>query len=272
MNNIAQKKNDVLHIFANLTRYPPIQDVVHGESQRSICNHHCCSKSHENGSLSHIVFPKGDNKKKEDIRRSLVGINNDEKTTMNNKPVLMSSSSSYNSITFLKSSNANKLVNSVKQHWTRNKIKMVQTIAAVITILVLSFCLLFQPGASPQEEKHPSWLSSSLLKSNVNGNSIMGFPSSPSLASRFGLKVQDDSLSIDNIQQEDLFISVKTSQKFHQKRLDLVLKTWFQLARDQTWFFTDQHDPELEEQTSKYLNYIHIELDIYSLLLYYSGC
>ena len=34
-------------------------------------------------------------------------------------------------------------------------------------------------------------------------------------------------------------------------RLDLVLKTWFQLARDQTWFFTDQHDAEYEEKTSK---------------------
>ena len=159
MNDIIKKKNNVLHMFANLTRYPPIHNVAHGESQpqRSACNLHCCSDFHENGSLSRIVFPEGDNTKKKDIRRSFVCINNDEKTTMNIKPVLMSSSSSYNSITFLTSSNANKLVNSVKQHWTRNKIKMVQTIAAVITILVLTFCLLFQPGASPKEENHPSW-------------------------------------------------------------------------------------------------------------------
>ena len=257
MNNITQKKNDVLHIFANLTRYPPIQNVVHGESQhqRTICNHHCCSNNvfHENGSLSRIVFPEDDNKKKEDIIRSFVCIKN-EGTTMNNKPVLMSSSSSYNSITFLKSSNANKLVNSVKQHWTRNKIKMVQTIAVVITLLVLTFCLLFQPGASPQEENHPSWSSSGMLRSNINENGVKGYPSSPSLASRFGLALRnkDDASYIDNIKQDDLFISVKTSQKFHQKRLELVLKTWFQLARDQTWFFTDQHDPELEEQTSKF--------------------
>ena len=254
MNDITQKKYDVLHIFANLTRYPPIQNVAQRESQhqRSTSNHHCCSDPHENGSLSHIVFPEGDNKKKKDIRRSFVTINNNEKTTMNNTPVLMSSSSSYNSITFLTSSNANKHVNIFKQHWTRNKIKMVQTIAAVITILVLTFCLLFQPGASPREENHPSWSSGGAYRSNINENNLKGYPSSPSLASRFGLKVKDENPLVDNIEQEDLFISVKTSQKFHQKRLDLVLKTWFQLARDQTWFFTDQHDSELEEQTSKF--------------------
>ena len=32
---------------------------------------------------------------------------------------------------------------------------------------------------------------------------------------------------------DDIFISVKTTKNFHQSRLDVILKTWFTLARDQ---------------------------------------
>jgi fringe protein len=53
------------------------------------------------------------------------------------------------------------------------------------------------------------------------------------------------------ITQSDVFISVKTSHQFHKSRLEVVLKTWFQLAKDQTWFFTDREDEELNARTSK---------------------
>jgi len=49
---------------------------------------------------------------------------------------------------------------------------------------------------------------------------------------------------------EDVFIAVKTTKKFHKKRLDVVLKTWFQLVKKQTWFFTDSEDSELSLKTS----------------------
>lgn len=35
---------------------------------------------------------------------------------------------------------------------------------------------------------------------------------------------------------DDLFISVKTTKSFHQSRLNVILKTWFVLARDQVSF------------------------------------
>lgn len=43
---------------------------------------------------------------------------------------------------------------------------------------------------------------------------------------------------------DDLFISVKTSGKFHRDRLPLIIKTWFQLAPKQveksmSYYFTD---------------------------------
>lgn len=39
-----------------------------------------------------------------------------------------------------------------------------------------------------------------------------------------------------------VFISVKTSSKFHSTRLDLILKTWYNYAPDHIYFFTDSLD------------------------------
>ena len=55
------------------------------------------------------------------------------------------------------------------------------------------------------------------------------------------------------IGQEDIFISVKTSAQFHASRLQVILATWFQLARRNTFFFTDQADAETSALTSGHL-------------------
>ncbi|XP_035208909.1 fringe glycosyltransferase-like [Stegodyphus dumicola] len=47
----------------------------------------------------------------------------------------------------------------------------------------------------------------------------------------------------------DLFLSVKTTKVFHQSRLNIILRTWFVLARDQTYFFTDADDPVYYSKT-----------------------
>ncbi|XP_015910699.1 fringe glycosyltransferase isoform X1 [Parasteatoda tepidariorum] len=47
----------------------------------------------------------------------------------------------------------------------------------------------------------------------------------------------------------DLFISVKTTKAFHQSRVNIILKTWFVLARDQTYFFSDAVDPLYSSKT-----------------------
>lgn len=52
---------------------------------------------------------------------------------------------------------------------------------------------------------------------------------------------------------DDIFISVKTTKNFHKSRLDLVLKTWFTLARKQTWFFSDTEDEEYQKKTGGHL-------------------
>ena len=38
---------------------------------------------------------------------------------------------------------------------------------------------------------------------------------------------------VSNIDLDDIFISVKTTKKYHNERLKLIVETWFQLARDQ---------------------------------------
>lgn len=51
----------------------------------------------------------------------------------------------------------------------------------------------------------------------------------------------------------DVFISVKTTKLYHRQRLPIILKTWFQLAKAQTWFFTDTDDPEFQTQTNGHM-------------------
>ena len=245
MNKLKLKKNDILHAFTNLTRnHPPIiQDVMENSIESN--SPHCCicpdcsTNFNQSSSLSHIVFHQ-DNK----VETCCSCCNR-----KNNKTVLVSSS---HSGICLKSNSANKVLTSTKQNWTRNK-KMVQVAAAVLTLLILTFCLLFQPGASPQKNKDNSWLRDTQKTNYIEDSLLVKVSSLPSVASRFGLlkRTNPEILPVTDIQQDDLFVSVKTSHQFHETRLDLILKTWFQLARDQTWFFTDQHDAEYEEKTSK---------------------
>lgn len=56
-----------------------------------------------------------------------------------------------------------------------------------------------------------------------------------------------------SLRLEDVFISVKTSGKFHKTRLTPILETWFQTAPEQTWFFTDSEDPGLNLRTGGHL-------------------
>lgn len=52
---------------------------------------------------------------------------------------------------------------------------------------------------------------------------------------------------------DDVFISVKTTKHYHHSRLPVIIGTWFQFARDQTWFFTDRDDPHFQNQTNGHM-------------------
>jgi len=68
-------------------------------------------------------------------------------------------------------------------------------------------------------------------------------------------KIQSSTIKpvIQEMSLEDIFISVKTSQKFHDSRLKVILKTWFQLAKANTYFFTDFSDEETSISTNGHL-------------------
>ncbi|KMQ90465.1 fringe glycosyltransferase-like protein [Lasius niger] len=51
----------------------------------------------------------------------------------------------------------------------------------------------------------------------------------------------------------DVFISVKTTKHYHHSRLPAIIDTWFQFAKNQTWFFTDKDDLYFQNQTREYL-------------------
>ncbi|XP_031624606.1 fringe glycosyltransferase-like [Contarinia nasturtii] len=55
------------------------------------------------------------------------------------------------------------------------------------------------------------------------------------------------------IQLHDVFLAVKTTQTNHAKRLNIISKTWFQMAREQTWFFTDANDDFYNMRLNKHL-------------------
>ena len=60
-------------------------------------------------------------------------------------------------------------------------------------------------------------------------------------------------VSSSDLSQDDIFISVKTSGQFHQSRLNVILQTWFQLARRNTFFFTDEEDEVTSVATGGHL-------------------
>lgn len=62
------------------------------------------------------------------------------------------------------------------------------------------------------------------------------------------------------LEAEDVFISVKTTRKNHQTRLNTVISTWYQLARDHTYFFTDAGtgDPDPDENMEDKVNKGHL--------------
>ncbi|NWS36527.1 MFNG acetylglucosaminyltransferase, partial [Polioptila caerulea] len=46
----------------------------------------------------------------------------------------------------------------------------------------------------------------------------------------------------------DIFIAVKTTKRFHQSRMELLLDTWISQASEQTYIFTDEEDGALERR------------------------
>nr|XP_020643385.1 beta-1,3-N-acetylglucosaminyltransferase manic fringe [Pogona vitticeps] len=56
---------------------------------------------------------------------------------------------------------------------------------------------------------------------------------------------------------EDLFIAVKTTQKFHQSRIKLLLDTWMSRVKEQTHLFTDKEDNELQEKLGDHVIFTH---------------
>ncbi|XP_068193826.1 beta-1,3-N-acetylglucosaminyltransferase lunatic fringe [Antennarius striatus] len=57
-----------------------------------------------------------------------------------------------------------------------------------------------------------------------------------------------DPAPAEDISADDIFIAVKTTKKFHQSRLNLLLDTWISRNKQQTYVFTDGEDEELKKK------------------------
>ncbi|XP_063312270.1 beta-1,3-N-acetylglucosaminyltransferase radical fringe [Pelobates fuscus] len=51
-----------------------------------------------------------------------------------------------------------------------------------------------------------------------------------------------------SLQIEDLFIAVKTTKKYHKRRLNLIMQTWISQIKEQTFIFTDWEDQTLRQK------------------------
>ena len=120
----------------------------------------------------------------------------------------------------------------------QNLQRLIQISSGVLVLSVVIICLLTllsRPRVDPRTGRHkvvhsdPAWSQSLLVRR------IQARPSPASLS------------------QDQIFISVKTSKQFHHSRLDVILKTWFQLAATNTFFFTDLADPETSAATGGHL-------------------
>ena len=134
-------------------------------------------------------------------------------------------------------------VSGLRSHHLRgqNLQRLIQISSGVLVLSVVIICLLTlvtRPRLDSRRVKHkvvhsdPGW-SQSLLVRRIQ--STLPRPG-PGLLS-----------------QDQIFISVKTSKQFHHSRLAVILQTWFQLATSNTFFFTDEADPETSRATGGHL-------------------
>ncbi|XP_076324697.1 fringe glycosyltransferase-like isoform X3 [Tachypleus tridentatus] len=63
----------------------------------------------------------------------------------------------------------------------------------------------------------------------------------------------ESNFSVPLTQLNDIFFSVKTTKNYHASRLDVIFRTWFIIARDQTFFFTDGDDSFYQAKTNGHL-------------------
>ena len=70
-------------------------------------------------------------------------------------------------------------------------------------------------------------------------------------------RTEDRNASIAHAVTEDpdqvTFISVKTSEKFLIDRVEVILKTWYNLARDAVYFFTDSDNRHYQAKTNGHM-------------------
>ncbi|KAM6957612.1 beta-1,3-N-acetylglucosaminyltransferase lunatic fringe [Aplochiton taeniatus] len=57
-----------------------------------------------------------------------------------------------------------------------------------------------------------------------------------------------DASPVEDINADDIFIAVKTTKKFHQSRMNVLLDTWISRNMQQTYIFTDGEDEELRKK------------------------
>ncbi|XP_032679696.1 fringe glycosyltransferase [Odontomachus brunneus] len=123
---------------------------------------------------------------------------------------------------------------------------------ALVLVLATSYAtiLLYQAVAQRQwiDEVNVAEVSRSVIVEAPASRRIIGEESPPVTPPVATATMAPYATNLD-----DVFISVKTTKHYHHSRLPVIIATWFQFAKNQTWFFTDREDPYFQNQTNGHM-------------------
>jgi len=134
----------------------------------------------------------------------------------------------------------------VLNHRTRTNIhRAIQMSAGLLVVLVVVVCVATLATHTPNRGRAGNpHTSKHRLITNFKGSKAR-LPGSEAEKHKVMSESNASVIKRSSVGIEEVFISVKTASKFHYTRLPVILKTWYNLAKEHTFFFTDADDTSL---------------------------
>uniref|UniRef100_T1J8T0 Fringe-like glycosyltransferase domain-containing protein n=1 Tax=Strigamia maritima TaxID=126957 RepID=T1J8T0_STRMM len=133
------------------------------------------------------------------------------------------------------------------------KVSVKKIIQAIMVMSVMGYTTLLLRQYIENSDSLEKVAANTPIIFNNNIETILAVGRRSSQVTEPSSKVNETDGENSGVQLEEVFISVKTTKNFHRSRLDAILSTWFVLAREQTYFFTDADDEIYQQKTNGHL-------------------
>ncbi|XP_038141239.1 beta-1,3-N-acetylglucosaminyltransferase lunatic fringe-like [Cyprinodon tularosa] len=114
--------------------------------------------------------------------------------------------------------------------------------AAGVTCMLTGILLLLSGTGHPEEPPAAGTGFSAYIRTLTRERRAVRSPRSSALHG-----------AVEHLSQDDLFIAVKSTRRYHRDRLELLLDTWISRNLPQTYVFTDGEDERLEKKMGAHL-------------------